>query len=342
MKLPFNYANSREFFKEEMMRIDQRRISRLCFLGFCSLLIVSLNILSVSCSPQKTIEKTTKTVTQTTQKIRHTIRFSDDDLQRLAAVVGFENRSLYRAKDFAQLFRKGIPEYLNNECDDVTVPNLGAGENVERLKGLPMLKSGRVDNFTLATIGRQLGLNAVVTGSLDDIGLITETQGLILKDTLHSIQILVSVEVYDTETGTKILDENFNRKVEIEELDYDLMRSEEKLILPDLNETVTDLLSEMGERICWAIEEQPWNGFISSFAGDKVMLSVGDMSGLKPGDELEVFDNTRILKGRDGQQFFIHGKKIGEIRIVAVETDSSEAVVVSDNGIKTGSSVRVK
>jgi hypothetical protein len=288
------------------------------------------------------VEKTTKTVTQTTQKITRTIRFSDDDLQRLVAIVGFENRSVYRAKDFAQLFQKGIPEYLNNECDDVTVPNLGNSEDVERLKALPVLKSGRVDNFTLATMGRQLGLNAVVTGSLNDIGLISETQGLILKDTLHSIQILVSVEVYDTETGTKILDESFNRKVEIEELDYDLMRSEDKLILPDLNETISDLLAEMGERICWAIEDQPWNGFITAFTGDKIILSAGDMAGLKPGDELEVFDNTRILKGRDGQQFFVHGKKIGEIRIVAVKPDRSEAVVVSDNGIKTGSSVRVK
>jgi hypothetical protein len=288
------------------------------------------------------VEKTTKTVTQTTQKITRTIRFSDDDLQRLVAIVGFENRSVYRAKDFAQLFQKGIPEYLNNECDDVTVPNLGNSEDVERLKALPVLKSGRVDNFALATMGRQLGLNAVVTGSLNDIGLISETQGLILKDTLHSIQILVSVEVYDTETGTKILDESFNRKVEIEELDYDLMRSEDKLILPDLNETISDLLAEMGERICWAIEDQPWNGFITAFTGDKIILSAGDMAGLKPGDELEVFDNTRILKGRDGQQFFVHGKKIGEIRIVAVKPDRSEAVVVSDNGIKTGSSVRVK
>ena len=301
--------------------------------------LVGMHFVFVNCS---TVGKTTETVTKTTQKIARNIRFSDDDLQRLAAIVGFENRSLYRAKDFAQLFRKGIPEYLNNECDDVTVPDLGTGEDVERLKGLPMLKSGRVDNFALATIGRQLGLNAVVTGSLDDIGLISETEGLILKDTLHSIQILVSVEVYDTETGTKILDENFNRKVEIEELDYDLMRSEEKLILPDLNETISDLLAEMGERICWAIEDQPWNGFITSFADDKIMLSAGDMSGLKPGDELEVFDNTRILKGRDDQQFFVHGKKIGEIKIVAVEPDRSEAVVVSDNGIKTGSSVRIK
>jgi hypothetical protein len=322
-----------------MIRPHSKLILKWTLFPLWLLWLAGIHFVFVSCS---TVDKTKKTVSKTTQKIRRNIRFADDDLQRLAAIVGFENRSAYRAKDFAQLFRKGIPEYLNNECDDVTAPNLGAGEDVERLRELPMLKSGRVDNFALATIGRELGLNAVVTGSLNDIGLVAETQGLILKDTLHLIQILVSIEAYDTETGTKILDESFSRRVEIEGLDYDLMRSEEKLILPDLNETLSDLLAEMGERICWAIEDQPWNGFITAFAGDKIILSAGKMSGLKPGDELEVFDNTRILKGRDGQKFFVHGKKIGEIKIVAVESGRSEAVAVSDNGIKTGSSVRVK
>ncbi len=317
-------------------------MTRLCFFVFCALLIASLNFLTVGCSYRKAVDKTTKTVTKTTQKIRRNIRFSDDDLQRLTAVVGFENRSVYRSKDFTQLFRKGLPEFLNNECDDVTVPDLGSGENADRLNNLPVLKSGRVDNFALATIGRELGLNAVVTGSLNDIGLISETQGFILKDVLHLIQILVSVEVYDTETGTKILDESFSRKVEIEGLDYDLMQSQEKLILPDLSETLRDLLSEMGERICWAIEDQPWNGFITSLADGKVILSSGNFSGLKPGDELEVFDNTRIITGRGGQKFFVHGQKIGEIKVVAVEANSAQAVVVSDDGIKLGSSVRVK
>ena len=301
-----------------------------------------IHFVFVSCSYRKAVDKTKKTVDKTTQQIRRNIRFSDDDLQRLTAVVGFENRSAYRFEDFAQLFRKGIPEYLNGECDDVTVPDLGTGEYVQRLKKMPLLKSGRIDNFNLATIGRELGLNAVVTGSLNDIGLISETEGLILKDVLHLIQILVSIEVYDTETGTKILDESFSRKVEIEGLDYDLMQSQEKLMLPDLSETLRDLLSEMGERICWAIEDQPWNGFITALEDDTVILSSGNLSGLEPGDELEVFDNTRIIKGRDGQKFFVHGKKIGEIKVVAVEADSTQAVVVSNKGIKEGSSVRVK
>lgn len=317
-------------------------IRKLCFYVFGVCLIPGISILSVGCSYQQAVDKTTQTVTTTAQKITRKIRFSDDDLQRIVAVVGFENRSLYRAKDFAQLFRKGIPEYLNNECDDVTVANPGSGEDVQRIKELPMLPSGYVDNFALAILGRELGLNAFVTGSLDDIGLIDETQGLILKDTLHLIQILVSVEVYDTETGTKILDEGFSRKVEIEELDYELIRSEGKMILPDLNETLSDLIAEMGERVCWAIEDQPWNGFIVSVAEDQIILSSGSMAGLEPGDLLDVFDNSRIFEGIQGQRFFTHGQKIGEIKIVEVEPDKAKAVVVADNGIKTGSAVRVK
>ena len=182
----------------------------------------------VSCSTgyKDTVDKTKKTVSKTTKKLTRKIRFSDDDLQRMAAVIGFENRSLYRSKDFTLLFRKGIPEFLNKECDDVTARDSDDDENLKGFKELPKLPSGRVDNFALAIIGRELGLNAVVTGSLDDIGLLDELRGMVWKDTHHLIQILVSVEVYDTETGAKILDQSFSRKVEIEELDYELMQSE--------------------------------------------------------------------------------------------------------------------
>ena len=308
----------------------------LCFTGACFVFV------GCSTSYKDTVDKTQKTVSKTTKKITRKIRFSDDDLQRMAAVIGFENKSLYRSKDFTQLFRKGIPEYLNNECDDVTVANSDDDENLKVFKELPMLPSGQVDNFSLAIIGRELGLNAVITGSLDDIGMLDELRGMIWKDTHHLIQILVSIEVYDTETGAKILDQSFSRKVEIEELDYELMRSEGKMILPDLNETLTDLINEMGETICWAVEDQHWNGFIIAIDGDKIILSAGSRVGLEPGDEFEVFDTSRIIEGLDGQRFFYHGQKTGEIRIVEVEPNKAKAVIVSDKGIKTGNSVRVK
>ena len=328
--------------KLQMVQGNHRLIRQVVFFVSCAFLMGVLQLFLASCSYRKAIDKTTKSVSETTQKIKRKIRFSDDDLKRIAAVASFENRSLYKTGDFAQLFRAGILEYLNKQCDDVTVADPGVGEGFEHLKELPRLASGGVDNFALATIGRELGLNAVIIGSLDDIGIVDETEGLILKDTLHYIQVLVSIGVYDTETGTKILDESFKRKVEVDKLDYDLMRSEGKLRLPDLTEVLNDLLGEMGERICWAIEDQPWNGFITAFGENKIILSAGSTSGLEPGDELEVFDNSRIMQGRDGQRFYVHGAKTGRIRIVSVKPRFSEAVVVSNKGIKTGNSVRVK
>ena len=314
----------------------------LFLLGFLWFAGVCFVFFGCSAGYQGTIDKTTETVTKTTKKFKRKIRFSDDDLQRMAAVTGFENKSLYRSQDFTQLFRKGIPEHLNNECDDVTVADSYDREELKGFKELPMLPSGQIDNFALAIIGRELGLNAVVTGSLDDISLLNELRGMVWKDTHHLIQILVSVEVYDTETGAKILYQSFSRKVEIEEVDYELMRSEGKLILPDMNETLSDLIKEMGETICWAIEDQPWNGFIISVDGDKIILSSGSRSGLEPGDVFEVFDTSRILEGQDGQRFFYHGQKTGKIKIIDVEPNKAQAVIVTDKGIKKGNSVRVK
>jgi len=311
-------------------------------LGFLWFTGVCFVFVSCSTGYRGTVDKTKKTVSKTTKKLTRKIRFSDDDLQRIAAVIGFENKSLYRSQDFTLLFRKGIPEFLNDECDDVTVADSDDDENLKGFKKLPMLPSGQVDNFSLAIIGRELGLNAIVTGSLDDVGLLDELRGMVWKDTHHLIQILVSVEVYTTETGAKILDQSFSRKVEIEELDYELMQSEGKMILPDLNETLSDLIKEMGETICWAVEDQHWSGFIVAVDGDKIILSAGSRVGLEPGDEFEVFDTSRIIEGRDGQRFFYHGQKTGEIRIIEVEPNKAKAVIVSDKGIKTGNSVRVK
>ncbi|MGD9056656.1 MAG: hypothetical protein PVJ41_11135 [Desulfobacterales bacterium] len=311
-------------------------------LPLVTVLIAFVSLAYMGCSYRKTVDKTTETVTKTTQKISRNIRFSDDDLQRMTTVIGFENKSLYRGQDFTQLFRKGIPEYLNNECDDVSVPDPDSAKNVAGFQQLPLLENGQVDNYALALIGRQLGLNAIITGSLDDIGILDELRGMIWKDTHHLIQILASVEVYDTESGSKILDESFSRKVEIEELDYELMRSEGKMILPDLNETLTDLLGEIGETICWAIEDQAWSGFVIAVEDDTLTLSAGSDAGLAPGDEFHVYDTSRVLKGLSGQRFFVRGQKIGEIKITEVEADKARAVIVTNRGIKPGSSVRVK
>jgi hypothetical protein len=301
-------------------------------------------LIFIGCTTTQTlVEKTTKTVTRTTRNISRKIVLSDEDLKRKVGIFNFENNTLQKTQNFQEIFHKGLPEYLNDQCPGIILLNPASGGLLNALKEPPKLKSGLIDGYALAVLGRQLGLNAVVTGSLEDIRVIGELQGVLwTKDTQHLVLIFIRVGVFDTRTGTKILDNTFDRRIEIDDLEYRLIQESEEIKLPMLNETLNRLLTDVGDSICDAIRDQPWDGYITKIDGDRYVIPSGIEVGLESGDILEVFDSSRIMEGIGGQRFFIPGLKIGEIEIVAITEDRLEAKLVSGENIKKGSTVRRK
>ena len=258
-------------------------------------------------------------------------------------MFNFENTTLRKTQNFEEIFHKGLPEYLNDQCSGIILLNPAAGGLLNALKEPPKLKSGLVDGYALTILGRQLGLNAVITGSLEDIRLIDELQGILwTKDTQHLVQVFIRVEVFDTRTATKILDHTFDRRIEIDDLEYRMIQESEQIKLPELNETLNRLLTDIGDSICDAIRDQPWDGYITEIVGDRYVIPSGTEVGLEPGDILEVFDGSRIMEGIGGQHFFVPGLKIGEIEIAAIAENRLEAKLVSGEGIQKGSTVRRK
>jgi hypothetical protein len=318
---------------------------------FCTILRVSIliAILSacLSCSVPKpietTVEKTTKTIKRTTRSITRTISLDDQDLKRSVDIFNFENHSPGESGQFEKIFHKGLPEYINNSCPGVLVVEPQAGSLLRVLQKPPKLKAGITDNYALAVLGRQLGLNAIVIGSLDDIRVVNETRGIwVTKDTHHIVHVFIRVEMIDTRTATKLLDNTFERRVEIEDLEYRIIKESDKVSLPELNETLKKLLTDVGDSICDTIRDQPWTGFITKREGDKFIISSGSRIGLKVGDVLEVFDSSRIIEGIGGQRFITPGLKIGEIEIVSIKENKSEASLVTGERIIAGSTVRRK
>jgi hypothetical protein len=301
-------------------------------------------LIFIGCTTTQTlVEKTTKTVTRTTRDISRKIVLSDEDLKRKVGIFNFENNTLQKTQNFQEIFHKGLPEYLNDQCPGIILLNPASGGLLNALKEPPKLKSGLIDGYALAVLGRQLGLNAVVTGSLEDIRVIGELKGILwTKDTQHLVLIFIRVGVFDTRTGTKILDNTFDRRIEIDDLEYRLIQESEEIKLPMLNETLNRLLTDVGDSICDAIRDQPWDGYITKIDGDRYVIPSGIEVGLESGDILEVFDSSRIMEGIGGQRFFIPGLKIGEIEIVAITEDRLEAKLVSGENIKKGSTVRRK
>jgi hypothetical protein len=310
-------------------------------------ILLALFGVAISCSvPQPietTVEKTTKTIKRATRSITRTITLDDQDLIRSIAIFNFENNSLHESWDFQKLFHKGLPEYINDTCQGVLVSEPETGSLLNLLKKPPRLETGITDNYSLALLGRQLGLNAIVSGSLEDIRIMDELRGIwITKDTHHIVQIFIRVEVSDTRTATKLLDETFKRQIEIGDLEYQLIQESDKINLPELNETLNKLLTDVGDSICDTIKDQPWTGYITKIDDGKFMIPSGTRTGLKLGDILEVYNSSRIIEGIGGQRFFTPGLKIGEIEIVAITENKTEAKLVDGDGIVVGSTVRRK
>jgi len=312
------------------------------FMGLISLGLAAF-LFANGCSIKSTVESTTETIAKTTKKIARDITFAGDGLKKVVAVVRFEDKLSQADESFQNKFYQDLVEHLKSHCDDLIVVESESKDHTGPISQLPKLASGQVDNFAVAVIGRQLGLNAVISGNLVNIRPLDELGGILwMKDVRYSLEVLMSTQVYDTQTATKIIDESFTREVEIDEIDYAEIKRTNAQNFSKLNQAYDKIIVDMGERICEAVGQKNWAGYVTAVDGEKFIISAGGLVGLKQGNVLEVFDSGRILEGIDGQRFYSAGYKTAELEIVAISDNQAEAVKINGRGLKVGSVVRKK
>jgi len=211
------------------------------------------------------------------------------------------------------------------------------------LINLPIHPTGQLDNLAIAKAGKQIGLNAIVTGRLIDIKATKEESGILwFKGAGNIVQMQIIVEVYDTETAAKLLDEIFFHEIEVNEQEFESKKKKKAEGISGFKDAFMHIAGVAGEKICDTVVRQPWKGYIVSISGNRIIISSGRKSGLISGDILEVYAGEKIINGKDGQRFFVPGLKTGEIKITTVYPDRAEAVSVSASDIKEGYSVRIK
>jgi hypothetical protein len=98
----------------------------------------------------------------------------------------------------------------------------------------------------------------------------------------------------------------------------------------------------LGEKTCDAISDQPWKSYIISKNGNNITIASGANAGLEIGMTLNAYDPGRLIKGIEGQRFFLPGPVIGEIKVTQVHPDRAEATTVEDTGMQLGSPVKLK
>lgn len=286
---------------------------------------------------------TVSTMKKATNKIVRDFKAPDGDLIKRVGIAFFENKTAFAGKGLEESFVKDLTVTIKSSCRDALLVMPGDPGYPDYLVKLPRQTSGWIDNFELAKTGRQLGFNAIVAGAIIDIGKNKEEKGFWwFKDIHHFIQVQIMVEVYDTQTGAKLLDESYLHEIEVEETDLESTNLANEIRSDIINEAFKDIAADMGEQICDAIVMQPWKGYVTSINEEKVVISSGKKVGITPGDIFEVYDSNGVFQGAEDQKFFIPGLKIGEIKITAVYPDSAEAVCSSGQNIQPGSSISPK
>jgi hypothetical protein len=251
-------------------------------------------------------------------------------LQKRVGVVFFQNGTLFQDNRLVTITDETITDYLKESCPDIVlVTDENQAFSALRNKQ-PRHVSGAISNLKIAMQGRKWGLNAIITGEISEIKGVQEELGIWwLKEMVFFVHVHMLISIYDTETGSKLLEKYVSEEGEISEDAYYKINDKDYILaLPVIEKLLVSLSSQLADEACDVIEDEPFKTYVKSADGKRLTITAGRNAGLAKGNLFNIHDSSRIISGKDGHQFIISGPETGKFRIDTVYEDSAEGLIV--------------
>jgi len=271
----------------------------------------------------------------------HARELAEDALMKKVWIASFKNMAPFMKGKLEATFHQNFMETIISSSPGIIIVKPGDTAFSDSSAEIPRLPSGEIDNYVLAIMGRRFGINSVVTGTLKGIEGETKKKGVWgFRKIQRFAKLKIQVNAYDTETGAMMYEETFEHAFDVNESEYNIINSNSVINMPELDTFVAKVAGVAGEKLSEVINKQPWKGFASSVTDERVIITSGKEVGLKPGDTFDVYNSNKEIKGIGNLKYFIPGVKTGQIKLVSVFSNMSEAVPVSGTVIEAGYSIK--
>lgn len=314
------------------------------FLAAVSILGGCSTVTSVSTTVAYSVTGTVTKMTRSTENMVRDFRAPDTDLKKTVFIATLDNQAAAAKQDVGEEIGSLYLEVLTKSCPDLLFVGADNAELSASLNRLFEPSTGPFDSLSLIRIGKQSGLSAVVHSRFFPVAIRKKDTGFLwfLKKRPFA-WISATVAVYDTETGAKYLDQTFTRELKLKE-DEDAESIQKGAIraVPEVEKAVFEIVQEMADAVNDALIRRPWKCYVLKVSEGTLTLSAGSRTGLSTGRALKVYEPGPRMEGPEGQVFLMPGKKIGEIKILAVSDDNAEAAVLSGSGFQMDDVVKTR
>jgi hypothetical protein len=302
--------------------------------GFAFFFITTL-FLSMGCSSISNVVDKTKNL--------H-LPFTSDQgaLRKTIGVAPFADLTNTCDRRFSKELASLVMENLASRCAGCVFVLPDHSQATLFLEDLPENVSGGTKSVLLAQMGRMAGLNGIVVMNIGGIAGDKKKSGIIgFRKVRQNVRIWVKVEVYDSNTGAKLLFDSIPVEIKLGE-DEAKIDGENLSASRSAMEAIPPFAKTIAKKICTALENEPWKAFVISAENGKAVISSGQDAGIREGDVFAVYDAEKTIDNVSGRQFRIPGKMIDEIKITSVAADRSEGISVSGREIPADTLIQVK
>jgi len=258
-------------------------------------------------------------------------------------VVNFQNNAPRKVRGIEMAATNILTTMLQETGNFIVISQQHMESILQQQK---MAASGAINAATAAQMGKVLGLNAILTGSITSYAELVEGFNTFLKQSKTQVaKVGVDYRIVDTTTGVQLFASHGNgefRKKTGGLLGFGSKSSRDTSLKDG---ALRDALGKAMNKIMSQLSSDLWTGRIALVKGSTVYINAGKLTGLNIGDVLEVQElGDEIIDPQTGVSLGrAPGVSRGELKISGFfGKDGSVATIISGSGFNIGDLVKLK